>query len=497
MSGTCVVRLKHERSALRDEGTRKLSDIYSAQVTKNNPAVHQLALSWRTAKFTDDDGTGPMESLHQAGDSIVAVTKITDSGNVVLGSGVMVAPGILLTATHVLNEFPRSEGPPAFMTFLPNGARIWLPIDLANTGRPSAFHDGHRVQSDLSVVSCTLNSDVRSEHPLMLAPMEISLPLLGERLWAVGFRHHDLEDDAARLTPLVASGLVTAAYPQGRGERMPATCIEVAMDTPGGMSGGPVMNARGNVIGIVSSAFDGGPSYVTLLWDVLRLTVKSLLPWAARRKKVSLISVANLGDAKLIGTYKRSRRGDVVIKMSAEEMQLLVASSDPSEVRKSNRILSEEEIDQLLDESSRDIEARVGRAALEHLEQLSPQSVAWFLAEEDASGFPAIKSFQVEDFEGVEDLEVLNDRENGENSVVLSCAFDLLSVVWTVNVDEGDFLQLAPDVRNRLLNVESSNGTVTFQAVQRCYFECDLVYAPVTVEFLDATITAHGIHRSK
>ncbi|WP_142916619.1 trypsin-like peptidase domain-containing protein, partial [Klebsiella pneumoniae] len=68
---------------------------------------------------------------------------------------------------------------------------------------------------------------------------------------------------------MVSSGLVTAAFPQGRGERMPAPCIEVEMDTMGGMSGGPVVDSDGNVIGVVSSSFDGGPSYVTLIWDAL------------------------------------------------------------------------------------------------------------------------------------------------------------------------------------------------------------------------------------
>jgi len=79
---------------------------HSVQVTADNPQLADLKMSWVTAVFSADDGIGPMESLHQAGDSIIAVARMTDQGIEVIGSGVMIGPGLMLTASHVLDEFP-------------------------------------------------------------------------------------------------------------------------------------------------------------------------------------------------------------------------------------------------------------------------------------------------------------------------------------------------------------------------------------------------------
>ena len=49
---------------------------YSVQITGANEALSDLELSWRTAEFSPDDGIGPMDSLHQAGDALVAVAEI-------------------------------------------------------------------------------------------------------------------------------------------------------------------------------------------------------------------------------------------------------------------------------------------------------------------------------------------------------------------------------------------------------------------------------------
>jgi hypothetical protein len=79
----------------------KNGDSYSALVTADNAALSELELSWRTAEFSPEDGIGAMNSLHEAGDALVAVARLDESGLTVFGSGVMVGPGLLLTATHV------------------------------------------------------------------------------------------------------------------------------------------------------------------------------------------------------------------------------------------------------------------------------------------------------------------------------------------------------------------------------------------------------------
>ncbi|MGA3868728.1 serine protease [Ralstonia pseudosolanacearum] len=279
----------------------------SVRITEDNPALATLRQSWVTAVYSNEDGIGPMGSLHEAGDALAALALIDDGGPIVLGSGVMIGPGLAVVATHVLAEFKAQNAHPVLLTFLPNGARAWLPRESSTLTGPSAFGVDRRIVSDVSLLSCTLNSEAFEHYPLALAPLQIALPLVGERLWAFGYRHDALQDAAALVTPLVTSGVVTAVFPRGRGERMPSACVEVAMDTKGGMSGGPVVNANGDLVGIVSSSLDGGPSYVTLIWEALRIKVSSRLPSLALRGDIDLFAARELGLVKLKGQVKRKR----------------------------------------------------------------------------------------------------------------------------------------------------------------------------------------------
>lgn len=479
-----------------------MSQNHFAQVTQENPALWDLTRSWITARFSGEDGIGPMGSLHQAGDSLVAVAHMTDGGTQLVGSGVMVGPGLLLTATHVLDEVSSSGSSPLFLTFLPNRARAWLPIEAVASTGISEFHEDRKVKSDVSLVGCTLNSDARAEHPLMLAPLQVALPLVGERLWAFGFRHNDTGDerDVAGVAPLVSSGVVTAAFPHGRGERMPAACIEVAMDTWGGMSGGPVANDQGYVIGIVSSSFEGGPTYVTLIWDILRHSVRSAWPLLAHRAngQINLLTARDLGVVKLKGNVKRFRRGDLVIRMTDAEMQLMLASADPSEIKETGSVLNDDALDEFQEEHSREMEECVARAAIEHLEGLSVAAVREFLAANDIpeACLAAINSFEVEDFEGVEDLEIVSNR--GEDGcIVFLCAFDLLSVFWTVEVPTHVYHANAAEFDRYYLNAEVKTTNTSMQALQRCYFEVEVPFHRAREEFSEATIKLTGVHRPR
>lgn len=472
----------------------------SVRITDDNPALATLQRSWATAIYSDEDGIGPMGSLHEAGDALVALALIEEAGPIVLGSGVMIGPGLVMAATHVLEEFAARNADPVLLTFVPDGARAWLPRGRSTVTGPSAFGADRRIVSDVSLLSCTLNSEAHLHHPLTLAPLQVALPLVGERLWAFGYRHDALQDAVALITPLVTSGVVTAAFPQGRGERMPSACIEVAMDTKGGMSGGPVVNADGDLVGIVSSSIDGGPSYVTLIWDALRLKVSSRLPSPARGD-IDLFAAAALGLVKLKGRVRRSKRGEIRMTLSNSEAELMAVSVDPLAMvssRPTSRLLADAQLEDFEERWLPDIETAAADTALAHLEKLALPSLHCFLAASDvpAACLAPIRAFTVEDFEGLEDLDLQSVWEE-DGTVAIAVAFDLLSVVWTVQVPAADYLAMAGDYDAHFINIAVDGPTASMELVQRCHFEAELTLDHEAAQIIQGSITFSGVIRPK
>jgi serine protease Do len=88
-------------------------------------------------------------------------------------------------------------------------------------------------------------------------------PNRGETVVAVGFLEitSEILNEQTALHSLsegmyAAYGSITAAYPNGRDRTNPTPVIEVEADWPSGMSGGPVFNESGEVIGIVSRSLE-------------------------------------------------------------------------------------------------------------------------------------------------------------------------------------------------------------------------------------------------
>ncbi|MDD3770291.1 MAG: serine protease [Sulfuricurvum sp.] len=302
--------------------------MHRVEITAKNTELAKLTLEWGRPAFTSDDGIGSLDSLYQVSNSIVSIAGFFGDKLQNVGSGIIIGPGMLLTATHVLQEFSTSGGGPVFLSYLPEGkARAWLPTAIVSCSGPSKCYPwdkDKKIVSDLSIVSCNLHSEAHLEYPLSLIPMELCLPLPGTRLWALGFRSGNIERDDKLLTPLISSGLVTNCFPHGRGERMPSPCVEVQMETYGGMSGGPVFNEDGRLVGIVSSSFDGGPSYITLIWDSFRLGVDGLPNEVWPDTSSGILEGIDLGFIRVKGKYKADSKRNITITFSDEEMSFFL-----------------------------------------------------------------------------------------------------------------------------------------------------------------------------
>lgn len=470
----------------------------SVMITEDSPKLETLKRSWVTAVYSNEDGIGSMGSLHEAGDALVAVVLMEEGDTTVLGSGVMIGPGLVIMATHVLDEFRARNAKPVLLTFLPSGTRAWLPRESSTVSGPSAFGPDRRIVSDISLLSCTLNSEAHEHHPLTLAPLQVSLPLVGDRLWAFGYRHEALEDAAALINPLVASGVVTSVFPQGRGERMPSVCVEVAMDTKGGMSGGPVVNGNGDLVGIVSSSFDGGPSYVTLIWEALRIKISSVLPSLRLKGDIDLFAARELGLIKLKGDVKRSKRGNITMTLTKPEGELMAVSSDPADIVSpppGSKPIVGEKLEEFEERWLSEIESAAVETAMAYLRDLKLSVLCRALSTSDVpeACLAPIFKFSVEDWEGLDDPDIQFAREHSDGTVLIDFAFDLLSVCWTVEVPTDDYLSMVDDYDTYFINIDVNGSVTSMELYQRCHFEASLTLNREDAEFTQSSINFSGV----
>lgn len=193
------------------------------------------------------------------------------------GSAFLVAPGVGVTAHHVIQDYEDQEGllraDAELVAFGQQGglALTWIVRSIV---RPEA--------GDVALLLMDLHTALPEDFSLHLFELGARLPRLGERGTVLGIRSNlpdgvnVLDDQRRHLGKLEAStiqssGPVIDLYPQGR-PMLDTPCFSLAATGLGGMSGGPVFDARGLVIGMISTsvAIDGDyVSTASLLWQSL------------------------------------------------------------------------------------------------------------------------------------------------------------------------------------------------------------------------------------
>ena len=234
----------------------------------------------------DPPGIYPVYNLAHYNGTLLSIHFHAEDWMTVEGSAVMVAPGIAITAAHVIEELiPQilARKLRIFCTGLtPSGSRLWKVRQITKV------HN-----SDLMILAMQYASPLPPDRRFVQVIMSTQLPPIGEEVMIVGFRSSDVHVRAQDgvyfpvaenkmqygIEIQIGVGEVTQHHLSGRGSMPAGPAFEVACSTSGGMSGGPAFDRSGRVVGILSASLnesDGrGPSQVSLLWPAL---VQSLAP---------------------------------------------------------------------------------------------------------------------------------------------------------------------------------------------------------------------------
>jgi class 3 adenylate cyclase len=311
--------------------------------------------------------------------------------------------------------------------------------------------------------------------------------------------HHHIEKGAARVTPMVSSGLVTAVNPDGRGKFQASPCVEVNMDALGGMSGGAVVNSEGRVVGIDSTSYEGGPAFITLIWDALRLDVAGAVRDLQTREKVTLQFAASKGLARLFGNIEAKPWGDVVFNFSTAESELLANSLSNEEAEDRPRRLVRDDIDTFVDEFGHEMESAAGDAAMVLLEGLSLPKLREMLAVSEIAPelLEPIDGFTLEDFDGVEDPEVISAEKDGSDRLRIDLFFSLHCIIWTVTMPEDRLRDHEDEYARHFMNIDVTDGTASLELVQRIYFRVTLGFDGELKEFTDTAFRSAAVRRPR
>ncbi len=223
-------------------------------------------------------------------------------GAEILGSAVMIAPGLALTATHVLtNHLPQlTDGSVVGICMGPRegGLDLWKLRSIS-----------YDEADDLAFLSLELMSPIGDDWSFRTLPLTTRCPAVGETVTITGFRFAEGWPWPEGGAPLPAvgelfasTGAVSVVYhPRRDTSVITYPAIEISCGSLGAMSGGAVLDRDGCLLGVISRGWnteDGeGPSYAA--WIVSGALGRSLdVPWPPGAYP-SPVTVTSIPDSAL------------------------------------------------------------------------------------------------------------------------------------------------------------------------------------------------------
>ena len=163
----------------------------------------------------------------------------------------------------------------------------------AGKSEPILFHEKPQIRN-LTELACLNISRSHQRTPMPYLPVSLTSepPKIGDMVTGYGFAGLDVaKDGKGEDRPMTqylyeSAGEVIEITPADPNSTMPWPRIRVSAEWPSGMSGGPVVDAAGNVIGVISRGWTGeADSTATYFagWDVSQRTFATIDPFRPKR----------------------------------------------------------------------------------------------------------------------------------------------------------------------------------------------------------------------
>lgn len=457
-----------------------MKDSFRTKIEYAESNILDRNCKWVCPEFQAVDGIVE-ESLWALSGLIVTIGFIDKEIHRIIGSGIMIAPGLCLTATHVMEETKKRQ---ALLFSFPNehSMRIWLPEDFNAQEKTSIelipFRKPEPKYSDVGVLSYSPISKFKDDEDYLFAPIAVSVPKIGERLWATGYRQIS-NNGVPKIAFFIISGLVTEQYLEGRGSHINGPCVEVAMEALGGMSGGPVFNANGSVIGVISSSIEGagddrGPTYVSLVWTSLLSTVHS--PWPENHWPENIAGIqvpANGEGARLLGSARASDNGAFLIKFpeQTEESMLSVLNSAGIQFPSQDYYFS--------DFTYENFEDYLEEEGLQYLSTVDKKTFDMSLIKKDYTEIIKLfKCFDAYTTEGLEDLIIQSVILLEDGNIGIDALFDIRMVFLRLQISKDDhhYHQQSISSLISLHNQEFYEDSIYYDHYVRPFFRVNFIY---------------------
>lgn len=277
-----------------DIGAQELSATVREDPAEAAQKGDRLRFSTRLLNYFDLPQPGPLSDISVFDGAILALVFGTKSASQIHGSAFLVAPGIAICATHVLHEhipnLMASQSQLMAVGFGIFGLQLWQVREV------TALNN-----SDLTILGLEYASDIPPSRNFNQLVMTTRVPPIGEKVTIVGVvpgskeaTAHDGGDIELGVQVMLSQGPVTQHYLAGRDRTlMPGSCIEAGCHTWGSMSGGPVFDQSGRLVGLLSSSLESealdGPSWISLLWPALGTAFKGGWPQGVRGGATTLL----------------------------------------------------------------------------------------------------------------------------------------------------------------------------------------------------------------